>query len=100
MVIIMEGVGAENSGEPEVVGEEIGKVFQYFSKVEVAAINITNGTLKVGDTIRIKGATTDFTQQVESMEIDRQKVDSASVGQSIGIKVKDRVRPNDTVYKL
>jgi putative protease len=96
----MEGAGAENSEESKSEGEEIGKVFQYFGKVEVAAINITNGTLKVGDTIRIKGATTDFTQLVESMEIDRQKVDSVSVGQAIGIKVKERVRPHDIVYKL
>jgi putative protease len=84
----------------EVTGEEIGKVFKFFSKVGVAAINITSGSLKVGDTIRIKGATTDFTQQIDSMEIDRQKVDTVGVGQSIGIKVKDKVRENDIVYKL
>jgi len=90
--------GSDVSDEP--LGEEIGKVFSYFSKVGVAAINITSGSIKVGDTIRIKGTTTDFTQQIDSMEIDRQKVDSAGVGQSIGIKVKDRVRPNDIVYKI
>ena len=84
----------------EALGDEIGKVFSYFSKVGVAAINITSGSLKVGDTIRIRGATTDFTQQIDSMEIDRQKVDSAGVGQSIGIKVKERVRPNDIIYKV
>jgi len=94
----MEGTSSETGEEP--LGEEVGSVFQYFAKVEVAAINITSGSIKVGDPIRIKGATTDFTQQVESMEIDRQKVDSAGIGQSIGIKVKDRVRPNDKVYKL
>ena len=94
----MEEASSEPEEEP--LGEEVGKVFSYFAKVEVAAINITSGSLKVGDTIRIKGATTDFTQQIDSMEIDRQSVDSAGVGQSIGIKVKDRVRPNDIVYKL
>ena len=82
------------------LGDEIGIVFSYFSKVGVAAINITHGSLKVGDTIRIHGVTTEFTQQIESMEIDRQKVDSAGVGQSIGIKVKERVRPNDIVYRI
>ena len=81
-------------------GEEIGKVFKFFSKVGVAAINITHGSLKIGDTIRIKGATTDQVMQIESMEIDRVKVDSAGAGQSIGIKVKERVRENDIVYKL
>ena len=93
----LEGGGTQ---EEEPVGEEVGKVFQFFAKINVAAINITTGTLKVGDTIRIKGATTNFTQQIDSMEIDRQKVDSAGAGQSIGIKVKDRVRPHDIVYKL
>jgi putative protease len=84
----------------EVLGDEIGKVFSYFAKVGVAAICITSGSLKVGDTIRIRGTTTDFTVQIDSMEIDRQKVDSAGVGQSIGIKVKERVRPNDIVFKV
>ena len=93
--------GTENEeADDDVMGEVIGKVFKYFSKVGVAAINITSGTVKVGDTIRFKGMTTDFTQQIDSMEIDRQRVDSAGAGQSIGIKVKDRVRENDTVYKM
>ena len=94
----MEESTSEGSEEP--TGEEVGKVFQYFAKVGVAAIKITSGSIKVGDMIRIKGTTTDFTQPVESMEIDRQKVDSAGVGQEIGILVKDRVRPNDIVYKV
>lgn len=94
----MEEAGSE--AKEEQLGEQIGIVFSYFSKVGVAAINITSGSIKVGDTIKIKGSTTDFTQQVDSMEIDRQKVDTAGVGQSIGILVKDRVRPNDLVYKM
>ena len=98
MVILMEEASSENGEQP--LGEKVGIVFSYFAKVEVAAIKITSGSLKVGDTIRIKGSTTDFTQQIDSMEIDRQKVDSAGVSQSIGIKVKDRVRPNDIVYKI
>jgi putative protease len=77
---------------------EVGVVFKFFAKPSVAAINITAGELKVGDTIHIRGETTDFTQRVDSMEIDRVKVESASAGQGVGIKVADRVRPNDRVY--
>ena len=80
--------------------EEIGRVFNFFAKPSVAAINITAGEIKVGDTIMIKGDTTDLTQKVESMEIDRVKVEAATAGQGVGIKVKERVRPNDRVYRL
>ena len=79
--------------------EEIGKVADYFAKIEVAAIDLT-GTLAVGDTIRIKGYTTDFTQLVESIQIEHQNVQKAGPGDSIGIKVKDRVRDHDAVYKV
>ena len=79
--------------------EEIGKVIAFFAKPCVAAIEISAGSLSVGDTIRLKGATTDFEQKIESMEIDRNPVTTASVGQSVGIKVRDRVRPNDKVLK-
>ncbi|HDN95439.1 MAG TPA: translation elongation factor-like protein [Thermoplasmatales archaeon] len=80
--------------------EEIGEVTHYFSKISVAAIKITNGNLKIGDKIRIKGATTDFEQVVESMEINKQKIDEAKPGDEIGIKVKERVREGDKVYKV
>ncbi len=80
--------------------EEIGHVEHYFTHVGVAAIAITNGKIKVGDTIHIKGATTDFQQAVDSMEIDRKKIDEAGVGSSIGIKVKERVREHDMVYVI
>jgi len=76
----------------------IGKIFTYYSKIGVAAIDLT-GVLKIGDTILIKGATTDFEQNVDSMQIDGKEVKSAKKGQSIGIKVADKVRPKDTVYK-
>lgn len=77
---------------------EVGKVFTFFAKPCVAGIKITNGALNVGDTIVIRGETTNIRQAVESMEIDRVPVQSATVGQSIGIKVMERVRPNDVVY--
>lgn len=79
---------------------KVGRVFKYFAKPMVAAVQIEEGTLKVGDTIAIQGATTDFTQTVESMEIDRNPIQEASPGQAVGIKVVDRVRPNDFVYKV
>ncbi|UCG70418.1 MAG: translation elongation factor-like protein [Thermoplasmata archaeon] len=79
---------------------EIGNVFNFFAKPSVAAINITSGELSVGDTIQIKGDTTDFTQKIESMEIDRVKVEKATAGQGVGIKVEERVRPHDKVYKV
>ncbi len=80
--------------------ELVGNVMLFFAKPCVAAIEITSGTLSVGDTIRIKGATTDFEQRIESMEIDRKPVASVGAGQSVGIKVKDRVRQHDKVFKL
>jgi len=80
--------------------EEVGKVSNYFSRLGVAAIEITNGSLKVGDSIRIRGAKTDFTQKIDSMEIDRKSINMAEKGSSVGIKVKDKVRPNDIVLKV
>jgi len=79
---------------------EVGKVTIFFAKPSVAAVEITSGTISIGDTIRIRGATTDFEQKIDSMEIDRNPVPSASSGQSVGIKVKERVRPHDKVFKL
>jgi putative protease len=78
---------------------EIGKVTHYFTKIGVAVIELTD-ELKVGDTIHIKGATTDFQQSVESMQIEHEPVESAGAGQAIGLKVEERVRKGDTVYKL
>ena len=77
--------------------KEIGKVSDYFAKIEVAAIKLSKG-LKVGDKIHIKGSTTDFEQKVDSMQIQRESVEKAKKGAEIGIKVKDRVRRNDKVF--
>lgn len=78
-------------------GTEIGRVSGYFSHVGVAAIKLSKG-LKVGDTVLIKGHTTDFKVTVKSMQIESKKVASAKKGDHIGIKVKEKVRPNDAVY--
>jgi len=79
---------------------EIGYVEHYFSKIGVAAIKITDGMLKPGDRILIRGATTNFEQVVTSMEINRQKIDEAKPGDEIGIKVMEKVREGDRVYKV
>jgi len=78
---------------------EIGKVTHYFSRIGVGAITLS-GELKLGDKIRIRGATTDFEQLVESMQIEGKPVERAGAGDSVGLKVKDRVREGDVVYKL
>lgn len=78
---------------------EIGEVFTYFSKVGVAGIKLTD-TLRVGDTIKIKGPSTDFEMEVESIQIDREPVEEANDGDSIGIKVPEHVKPKDKVYLL
>lgn len=85
--------------EEEIQGEQVGEVFTYFSKVGVAGIKLS-GTLKVGDKIRIKGATTDFEQTLDSIQVDRNEIEEAKEGDKIGIKVKDRVREGDKVYKM
>lgn len=79
------------------VEKEIGKIFSYFSKAGVAAIKLT-GKLKVGDKVHIRGHTTDFEQEVDSMQIENKAVDEAGEGDDVGIKVDDKVRPSDTVF--
>ncbi|MCD6403715.1 MAG: translation elongation factor-like protein [Nanoarchaeota archaeon] len=79
--------------------EEVGRVTHFFNKISVAVVEL-NGTLKVGDNIRIKGKNTDFEQTVESMQIEHKPVEEAGPGDSIGLKVKERVREGDIVYKL
>ena len=83
-------------GEENLV--EVGHVTHFFSKISVAVIEL-KAPLAVGDTIVIKGPTTDFEQIVESMQIEHKNVQRAEAGQSIGLKVAQRVREKDTVYK-
>jgi len=77
----------------------IGRITHYFPKICVAVVELSDD-VKVGDEIRIEGATSSFEQVIESMEIENEKVELATVGQSIGLKVKDRVRLHDSVYKI
>ena len=80
--------------------EKIGEVVKFFAKPCVAAIKVTSGEVRVGDTIKITGHTTDITNTLESMEIENQKVEKAVAGDYIGVKVSDRVRPGDEVFKV
>jgi len=80
-------------------GKKIGQIVSFFNKVSVAAI-VLEGVLKIGDKIHIKGNTTDFEQTVDSMQIDRKDIKNAKKGQDVGIKVIDRVRPGDVIYKV
>ncbi len=77
----------------------IGKVGNYFSRLNVAAIELTE-SLRVGDTISIEGATTNFEQTVESMQIQNESIEEANTGDEIGIKVEDKVREGDRVYLI
>ena len=79
--------------------KEIGKVSDFFAHPVVAGVELT-GTLKAGDRIHIKGHTTDVELTVESMQIDNVDVNQGNTGDSIGVKVPDRVRPGDHVYKI
>lgn len=79
--------------------EKIGKVEHYFTDIGVTVVSLDK-PLKVGGKLHFKGATTDFKQEVESMEIDHEKVKKGKVGQEVGIKVEDRVREGDKVLKI
>jgi len=79
--------------------QEVGRVTHYFTKIGVAIVELKS-LLSVGDRIHFKGPNTDFTQSVKSMQIEHKNVTQAKTGQSIGLKVDDRVRENDRVYKI
>ena len=79
--------------------EEIGKVSDFFAHPVVAGVDLT-GTLKVGDRIHIKGHTTDLEMTVSSMQINNANVTEAKAGDAVGIKVTERVRHGDIIYKV
>lgn len=80
--------------------EEVGVVIKFFAKPSVAAIEITSGTIRIGDTLKFVGHTTDFNETVASMEVNNQPVEEAKPGDMIGLKVAQRVRENDKVLKV
>lgn len=80
--------------------EQVGTIVKFFAKPSVAAMEVTQGPIKVGDTLRYQGHTTDFTERVASMQIDNKPVEEAKTGDLIGLKVSQRVRENDKVYRV
>ena len=79
---------------------KIGFVSNYFSKISVAAVEITDGTVSVGDTLHFLGHTTDFESTVHSMQIEHKFVTEAKKGDAVGVKVPEKVREGDKVYKM
>ena len=79
---------------------EVGVIQHYFSNIGVAALEITNGEVVVGDTIHIKGHTTDLSTTIDSMQIEHETVPKAKKGDAIGIKVAEKVREHDKVFKV
>ncbi len=77
----------------------IGKVSHYYGHISVAVVDLTD-TLSVGDRISIEGSSTNVQQTVDSMQIEHKEIQTAKKGDSIGLKVSDRVRENDNVYKI
>ncbi len=80
--------------------KKIGFVSNYFSKISVAAIEITEGKLSVGDVLHFFGHTTDFDYTVLSMQIDLKSITEAKKGDSVGVKVPEKVREGDSVHKV
>ncbi|MBI3986319.1 MAG: translation elongation factor-like protein [Lentisphaerae bacterium] len=79
---------------------EVGFITHYFGHINVAAIQLTHGEVAVGDTLHIKGHTSDFTTRVESMQVNHASVTTAKKGDGIGIKTPEHARENDKVFKV
>jgi len=86
--------------EPAQHEEAIGTVTHYYTHIGVAIVQVNKGMVKTGDTVHILGHFTDFTQLVESMEYEHHKIEQAEAGKSVGLQVKDHVRPHDIVYMV
>ena len=80
--------------------ERIGSIIKYFEKTSIAAIKLDFGEIAIGDTIRVKGGATDFTQKVEVLEFDHKPVEKALRGHFAGIKLSKPAKPFDLLYKV
>lgn len=80
--------------------EEIGQITHFFSKINVGVMKLDKGGVIIGDTIHIKGATTDFYQKIESIQVEHEPVEKAEKGMEVGLKVEGPVRENDVVFKV
>jgi len=85
---------------PQAEEKPIGRITHYYSNLSVAIIELTGGDLKVGEMIHIRGKHTDFTQTVDSIQIEHQSVPQAKKGQVVGIKVEEKVREHDQVFRV
>lgn len=79
---------------------EVGQVTHYFDRPHVAIVKVSAEGIAIGDTIHIKGAHTDLTEQVTSMEVEHKKLEAAKPGDEVGLQVADRCRTGDKVYKV
>jgi len=79
--------------------KEIGKITHYYGNISVGIIELSDN-LKVGESIHIKGHTSDFTQNIDSMQIEHATVSEAGLGDAIGVKVSQKVHPGDKVFKV
>ncbi len=79
---------------------QVGVVKNFFAKPSVAAIEVTEGEIQVGDVLWFRGHTTDFKQEVKSIEEEKQTITKAVKGQLVGVQVRERVREKDLVYKV
>jgi U32 family peptidase len=97
---LLHNLEQNNNGGLIMAEKKIGEVMKFFPKPSVAAVKITEDEIKVGDSLKFSGHTTDFTDVIQSMEVDNKSVPKAVAGDFIGIKVSDRVRPGDEVFKV
>ena len=94
--------GIYKSAESEVKGmgvKLLGTVNHYFGRLSVAVLDLKE-QLSVSDLVAFRGATTDFEQEIESMQVDHQNIEMAGAGQEVAVKVKDKVRAGDSVYRV
>jgi hypothetical protein len=82
------------------VPELVGRITHYFAHVNAGVIALERGELRLGDTVHIRGHTTDFYHRLEHMEVDHRPIELARGGQSVGIQVPQRVREHDQVFKV
>ncbi|MCH9015237.1 MAG: hypothetical protein IH877_06070 [Gemmatimonadetes bacterium] len=80
--------------------QQVGTVIHYFKRPRVAVVRVTEGALAVGDEIHFHGATTDFSEQIKSMEVEHEKVQAAKTGDEVAIEVIERTRVHDRVFKV
>jgi translation elongation factor EF-1alpha len=88
------------SAQPTPPEERIGVVTHYYSHLSVATMRLESGTLRVGDVIHIRGHTTDFSQRVESLEVNHAPANEVGPNDDFGLKVVDHAREHDVVYKV